>query len=66
MIHGQLQAAKLDADLEVGDVIRSINRVPLNHPADLRTELARYRLGDAIVLEIERKKVYQFIAFEME
>jgi serine protease Do len=59
-------APKLDADLEVGDVIRSINRVRLNHPEDLRTELARYRLGDAIVLEIERKKVYQFIAFEME
>jgi serine protease Do len=57
---------ELDADLEVGDVIRSINRVPLNHHEDLRTELARYRLGDAIVLEIERKKVYQFIAFEME
>jgi serine protease Do len=57
---------KLDADLEVGDVIRSINRVALNHPEDLRTELARYRPGDPIVLEIEHKKVFQFIAFEME
>jgi serine protease Do len=57
---------KLDADLEVGDVIRSINRVALNHPEDLRAELARYHPGDAIVLEIEHKKVFQFIAFEME
>jgi len=57
---------KLDADLEVGDVIRSINRVPLNHPEDLRSELARYRPGAAIVLEIEHKKVFQFTAFEME
>jgi serine protease Do len=57
---------KLDADLEIGDVIRSINRVPLNHPEDLRAELARYQSGDAIVLEIEHKKVFQFTAFEME
>jgi S1-C subfamily serine protease len=57
---------KLDADLEVGDVIRSINQVALNHPEDLRAELARYHPGDAIVLEIEHKKVFQFIAFEME
>jgi hypothetical protein len=57
---------KLDADLEVGDVIRSINRVPLNLPEDLRTEIARYQPGDAIVLEIEHKKVFQFTAFEME
>jgi serine protease Do len=57
---------RLDADLEVGDVIRSINRVPLNHPEDLRVQLARYHPGDAIVLEIEHKKVLQFIAFEME
>jgi serine protease Do len=57
---------KLDADLEVGDVIRSINRVALNHPEDLRAELARYQPGDPIVLEIEHKRVFQFIAFEME
>jgi S1-C subfamily serine protease len=57
---------KVDADLAVGDVIRSINRVALNHPEDLRAELARYQPGDPIVLEIERKRVFQFIAFEME
>jgi serine protease Do len=57
---------QLDADLDVGDVIRSINRVPLKHPDDLRSELARYHPGDAIVLEIERGAVFQFIAFEME
>jgi serine protease Do len=57
---------KLDADLEVGDVIRSINRVTLNHAEDLRAELARYRPGDPIVLEIEHNRVFQFIAFEME
>jgi serine protease Do len=57
---------KIDADLDIGDVIRSINRVPLNRPEDLRAELGRYQPGDAIVLEIEHKKVFQFTAFEME
>jgi serine protease Do len=57
---------RLDADLEVGDVIRSINRVELNHTEDLRSELARYHPGDAIVLEIEHKRVFEFTAFEME
>jgi len=59
-------APQLDAELEVGDVIRSMNGVPLSHPKDLRAELARHHPGDAIVLEIERKRVFQFIAFEME
>jgi serine protease Do len=57
---------KLDADLEVGDIIRSINRIALNHPEDLRAELARYQPGDAIVLEVEHKRVFRFTAFEME
>ena len=57
---------QLDADLEVGDVIRSMNGVPLHHPENLRAELAHYHPGDAIVLEIERKRVFQFTAFEME
>jgi serine protease Do len=57
---------KLDADLEVGDIIRAINRIPLNRPEDLRSEIARYQPGDAIVLEVERKRVFQFTALEME
>jgi len=57
---------KIDADLEVGDIIRSINRIPVCRPDDLRTEVARYQPGDAVVLEIEHKRVFQFIAFEME
>jgi serine protease Do len=71
-VKGLVVAAKddnmpdLDADLQVGDVIRSINRVPLNLPEDLRAELIRYQPGAAIVLEIEHKRVLQFIAFEME
>jgi len=69
---GLIVAAKVDyipkvnADLAVGDVIRSINRVVVNHPSDLRAELARYKPGDPIVLEIEHKKVFQYVAFEME
>jgi serine protease Do len=57
---------KLDADLEVGDIIRSINRTTLNRPEELRNELAHFHTGDAIVLEVEHKRVFRFTAFEME
>jgi serine protease Do len=57
---------KLDADLEVGDIIGSINRIQLKRPEDLRRELARFHSGDAIVLEVEHKRVFRFAAFEME
>jgi serine protease Do len=57
---------KLDAELEVGDIIRSINRTTLNRPEELRNELAHFHTGDAIVLEVEHKRVLRFNAFEME
>lgn len=49
----------------VGDAIRSINGVVLNGSEDLRAELARYQLRNAIVLEIERAS-FPNRCFEME
>ena len=54
------------ANLEVGDVIRSINRRPLVTSEQLRRELANFKPGDAVVLEVERQSVLQYVAFEME
>ena len=56
----------IDADLVVGDVIRSINGVRLAGTSDLRSELQRFRAGDAVVLEVERQGTYRFVSFEME
>ncbi len=54
------------ADLAVGDVIRAINGKPLDDTQQLRQTLAGLKTGDAVVLEVERQAVLQYVAFEME
>jgi serine protease Do len=54
------------ADLAVGDVIRAINGKPLDDTQHLRQTLAGLKTGDAVVLEVERQAVLQYVAFEVE
>jgi len=54
------------ANLEVGDVVRSINGKPLSTTDDLRQQLAGMKPGDAVALEVERQSVLQYVAFEIE
>lgn len=56
----------IDADLDLGDVIRSVNGVKVAGATDFRAELDRFRPGDAVVLEVERQGKFQFVSFEME
>lgn len=55
-----------EADLTTGDVIRSLNGVPLTGKSHLRSELDRFKAGDAVVLEVERQGRFQFVSFEMD
>jgi serine protease Do len=54
------------ADLAAGDVIRAVNGKPLVSSQQLRQMLAGFKPGDAVVLEVERQSVLQYVAFEME
>ncbi len=54
------------ADLSVGDVIRAVNGQPLDDSQQLRQILGGLKPGDAVVLEVERQSVLQYVAFEME
>ena len=54
------------ADLGVGDVIRAVNGQRLDDSQQLRQILAGLKPGDAVVLEVERQSVLQYVAFEME
>jgi serine protease Do len=54
------------ADLSSGDVIRAVNGTPLDSAQQLRETLAGLKPGDAVVLEVERQSVLQYVAFEME
>jgi serine protease Do len=56
----------IDADVGVGDVIRSVNGTLLTGTPDLRSQLERFKTGDSVVLEIERQGRYQFVSFDME
>src|SRR5580692_10017383 len=48
------------ADLQVGDVIRSINGKPVTNTENLRQTLAGFKTGDAVVFEVERQSVIQY------
>jgi len=54
------------ADLQQGDVIRSINGKPVIDTEGLRQQLDMFKPGDAVVLEVERQSVIQYVACEME
>lgn len=54
------------ADLRVGDVICSINGNSVNDTAGLRQSLGNFKPGDAVVLDVERQGIIQYVAFEME
>jgi S1-C subfamily serine protease len=56
----------IEADLVVGDVIRSVNGTILTSASHLRSELNRLKLRDPVVLEIERQGTLQFVSFDME
>jgi len=55
-----------DIGLLPGDVIYSINRESFTDLTELQQILSRYEQGDAIVLEIQRRKEIFYVAFEME
>lgn len=53
-------------DLTVGDVITTINGKPVKNKQELLEDLNTFKTGDPVALEVERRGVTQYIAFEME
>jgi serine protease Do len=70
--NGVIVVAKVDyspaveTELSAGDVIQAVNGVPLNNAKDLRAQLQRFHLGDAVALRVERQGLYRFVSFEIE
>jgi len=68
---GVIVAAKLDhsdsrTDLEPGDLIRSVNGQKVNTIEELRSIIQRFRSGDAVVLQLERRGELRYTAFELD
>jgi S1-C subfamily serine protease len=52
-------------DLAAGDVVHAVNGAPVESVETLREALAGMRRGDSVVLQIERRGGFEFVAFEM-
>jgi S1-C subfamily serine protease len=52
--------------LRTGDVIHSLNHMPVESVEELNSAVAQLKPGSAAVLQIERQGQFQYLAFEME
>jgi serine protease Do len=53
-------------DLTVGDIITTINGKPVMNKQELLQDLNSFKTGDAVALQVERRGVAQYVAFEIE
>jgi len=70
--YGLIVAARLPesqaaaAGLRQGDVIHSLNRVPMATLDAFRSRIDEFRKGDAVALQIEREGRLRYVAFDIE
>jgi serine protease Do len=55
-----------DRGVQAGDVLRALNRTPLQSVSQLQATVRELNSGDPIVLQVERGGKLQYIAFEMD
>jgi serine protease Do len=56
----------VDAGLKTGDIIREIDRTPLQTVTQLQAIVRALKPGDPVVLQVERNGKLQYLAFEMD
>jgi serine protease Do len=66
LVVARLRGSDTQAELTTGDLIRSVNSVPITSVAQLRTTIGSFKPGDAIALQVERKGKLRYVAFEMD
>jgi serine protease Do len=67
VVAGREQGAdSVDTGLLPGDIIHSLNRTFIVSLEQLRTAVSHLRIGDPVVLQIERTGQFQYLAFQME
>ena len=54
------------AEFQPGDIIHMVNRTPISNLEQLKSELAKFRPLEPVVVQIERRGQLRFIFFEME
>lgn len=66
LVTAKLNSSDMRPELIVGDVIRSVNGVPVDSVTALRSMLNQFKAGDAIALQVERKGRLTYVAFDMD
>jgi serine protease Do len=66
VVIAQLRGIDPEPELNAGDVIRSVNAVPITSVTQLRELLDGFNPGDAIALHVERKGKLMYIAFDLD
>ena len=55
-----------DGEFAPGDVIYAINRVPVSELGELRAQLETLRIGDPIVVQLQRRGELMYLGFTLE
>jgi serine protease Do len=59
-------ANALDTGVRAGDVLRALNRTPLQSVSQLQATIRELKAGDPVVLQVERGGKLQYIAFQLD
>jgi serine protease Do len=60
------ESRSVDTGLKTGDIIREIDRTPLQTVTQLQAIVRALKPGDPVVLQVERNGKLQYLAFEMD
>jgi len=60
------EATSADSGLQAGDVIRTLNRTPIDSVETLRKAVRTLKVGEAVALQVEREGKLTYLSFEME
>jgi serine protease Do len=67
LVSGKTKLAdRLEIELRPGDIIHTLNRKPIRDLDHLRRMIKGLKPGDAVVLQVERKRRLLYVAFEMD
>jgi serine protease Do len=66
VVVAQTAGPNADAGLQTGDIIRAIDRTPLQSISQFQAIVRDVQSGDPVVLQIERGGTLQYLAFEMD
>ena len=66
VVLAKLAHPTLRTSLAAGDLIRSVNGTPVSTVKGLQSALEKFKSGDPVVLQIERRRRLKYISFEMD